>query len=94
MVRRSSDDPFASILSPPADESPEEREARERAETEARRVSETIDEQLRQERIALKKKKKPVKVLLLGQSESGMSRAPSHLSSHLIASNHQESLPR
>ncbi|KAF8549832.1 G-alpha-domain-containing protein [Imleria badia] len=72
MVTRS-DDPFASILSPPADENPQEKEARERAEAEARRVSETIDEQLRQERIALKKKKKPVQVLLLGQSESGKS---------------------
>lgn len=45
---------------------------REHAEAEARRVSDSIDEQLRQERMALKKKRKPVKVLLLGQSESGM----------------------
>ena len=67
----SSEDPFASILAPPPGESPEAKEARERAEAEARRVNDGIDEQLRQERIALKKKKKPVKVLLLGQSESG-----------------------
>lgn len=66
-----SEDPFASILAPPPGESPEAKEARERAEAEARRVNDGIDEQLRQERIALKKKKKPVKVLLLGQSESG-----------------------
>jgi hypothetical protein len=69
----SSEDPFAFILAPPTDESPEEKEARECVETEARRVNDSIDEQLRQERMALKKKKKPVKVLLLGQSESGMS---------------------
>jgi len=77
MVRRSSDDPFASILAPPPDESPEAKEDRERSEAEARRVSDSIDDQLRQERIALKKKKKPVKVLLLGQSESGRFRVPS-----------------
>ena len=35
-------------------------------------MSDEIDEQLRNERLALKKKKPPVKVLLLGQSESGM----------------------
>ncbi|KAH0834093.1 guanine nucleotide binding protein, alpha subunit [Lanmaoa asiatica] len=73
MVRPGSDDPFALVLAPPPNESPEAREARERAEAEARRRSDSIDEQLRQERITLKKKKKPVKVLLLGQSESGKS---------------------
>lgn len=76
MGRLSSDDPFASILAPPSNESLQAREAREHAEAEARRVSDTIDEQLRQERLALKKKKKPVKVLLLGQSESGMYVSP------------------
>ncbi|KAG6377714.1 guanine nucleotide binding protein, alpha subunit [Boletus reticuloceps] len=73
MGRSGSDDPFALILAPPRDETPEAKEARERAEAEARRVSDDIDEQLRQERIASKKMKKPVKVLLLGQSESGKS---------------------
>lgn len=76
MVRLSSDDPLAFIIAPPPNESPEAKEARERTEADARRVSDSIDEQLRQERIALKKKKKPVKVLLLGQSESGMSACP------------------
>ncbi|KAF8125644.1 guanine nucleotide binding protein, alpha subunit [Boletus edulis] len=73
MGRSGSDDPFAFILAPPHDETFDEKETRERAEAEARRVSDSIDEQLRQERVALKKKKKPVKVLLLGQSESGKS---------------------
>ncbi|KAF9238640.1 guanine nucleotide binding protein, alpha subunit [Melanogaster broomeanus] len=73
MVRISSDDPFASALAPPANETASEKEGRERAEAEARRISESIDEEIRQERTALKKKKKPVKVLLLGQSESGKS---------------------
>lgn len=76
MVRRIPDDPFASILSPPVNETPEEKDAREHAEAEARRISDSIDEQLRQERCALKKKKKPVKVLLLGQSESGTLERP------------------
>ncbi|KAH7928044.1 G-alpha-domain-containing protein [Leucogyrophana mollusca] len=70
MVRASEDDFLAFVLAPPPDETPEDRERREGAEAEARRVSEAIDEQIRQEKIALKKKKKPVKVLLLGQSES------------------------
>ena len=76
MPYHSSEDPFASILSPPPNETPEEKATREQEEAEARRVSETIDEQLRLERIALKKKKQPVKVLLLGQSESGRSIRP------------------
>ncbi|KAI6112061.1 guanine nucleotide binding protein, alpha subunit [Pisolithus croceorrhizus] len=73
MVRASLDDPLAFVLSPPPNETPEQKSARERAEAEARKTSEAIDEQIRQEKIALKKKKKPVKILLLGQSESGKS---------------------
>jgi hypothetical protein len=57
-------------IDPPADETPKERKARLRKEAE--RVSEKIDEQIRQER-ELSKMKKVVKVLLLGQAESGMS---------------------
>ena len=41
-------------------------------EEEARRVSAAIDEEIRQER-AMAKKRKVVKLLLLGQSESGWS---------------------
>lgn len=67
------DDPLTAALAPPPDETAEQRELREAAEAEARRVSDEIDEQLRNERMALKKKKAPVKVLLLGQSESGAS---------------------
>ncbi|KAG9310947.1 guanine nucleotide binding protein, alpha subunit [Chiua virens] len=73
-MRLSSDsDPLAVVLAPPQGESQQAKELRERVEADAKRVSDIIDEQLRQERIALKKKKKPVKVLLLGQSESGKS---------------------
>lgn len=65
------DDPLTAALAPPPNETAEQKEAREAAEAEARRISEEIDEQLKAERAAQKKKKAPVKVLLLGQSESG-----------------------
>ena len=64
-------DPLTAALAPPPDETPAARDAREHAEAEARRVSDEIDEQLRREGAALRKRKPPVKVLLLGQSESG-----------------------
>lgn len=70
-MRISLEDPLTLAIAPPKDETPKEKETREQAEIEARRISEDIDEQIRQERTVLKKKKKPVKVLLLGQSESG-----------------------
>ncbi|KAG1829336.1 guanine nucleotide binding protein, alpha subunit [Suillus variegatus] len=72
-MRISLEDPLTLAIAPPKDETPKEKETREQAEIEARRISEDIDEQIRQERTVLKKKKKPVKVLLLGQSESGKS---------------------
>ncbi|KAJ7153475.1 guanine nucleotide binding protein, alpha subunit [Mycena crocata] len=70
MGRSFEEDPLTAALAPPPNETPEEREARERAEAEARRVSDEIDAQLRRER-ENEKKRKPVKLLLLGQSESG-----------------------
>lgn len=71
--RRSLSDPLAAALLPPLDESPIQREVRIRAETEARRVSEGIDEMIRKERAQKKRAKADVNVLLLGQSESGKS---------------------
>lgn len=64
-------DPFYVFLRPPPGETPEQRVDRERKEAEARKVNDEIDEMLRAEKSAMKKRKKPVKVLLLGQSESG-----------------------
>ena len=66
------DDPLSRVLAPPPNETPEEKETRLRLEAEARQISDKIDEQLKAERAALKKNR-PVKVLLLGQSESGES---------------------
>lgn len=66
------DDPLTRALQPPPSETPSEREERLRTEREAKRISDEIDEELRRERVALKKRK-PVRLLLLGQSESGKS---------------------
>lgn len=65
------DDPFALVLAPPPNETPEERAAREAKEQEALRVSNAIDESLKAEKAA-EKRKKIVRLLLLGQSESGV----------------------
>ncbi|CDO72779.1 hypothetical protein BN946_scf184994.g32 [Trametes cinnabarina] len=67
-----SSDPLAAAIAPPPDETPEQRWAREQREAQARRISEQIDEQIRAEKQAMKKRK-PMKLLLLGQSESGKS---------------------
>ena len=88
MPRPSTDsDPLARAMAPPKDETPEQRAVREQQEAEARRVSDMIDEQIKAEASAMRKrhKKPPIKVLLLGQSESGAS-CISHpqLRTHLI----------
>ena len=72
MGRLLDEDPLALDMAPPPDETAEAKEARLRAEARAKKISEEIDEGLRAERAAMKKKP-PVKVLLLGQSESGES---------------------
>ncbi|KAF5377151.1 hypothetical protein D9757_008783 [Collybiopsis confluens] len=71
--RRSLSDPLAAALLPPPNETPEEKEDRIRAENEAKKVSDGIDEMIRQERNDKKKSRGEVNVLLLGQSESGKS---------------------
>ncbi|KDQ60013.1 hypothetical protein JAAARDRAFT_205077 [Jaapia argillacea MUCL 33604] len=70
--RSSSDDPFESVLRPPADETPDQKAIRLKAEEEARRVSQAIDDGIKAERIE-RKKRRIVRLLLLGQSESGKS---------------------
>ncbi|KAJ6520580.1 guanine nucleotide binding protein, alpha subunit [Mycena vulgaris] len=56
-----------------ASESLDQRRARLESEAEAKRVSEQIDEELRQEREKLRRSRGDVKLLLLGQAESGKS---------------------
>lgn len=65
-----SDDPLDEVLRPPPDETPEEREIREQREAEARRISQAIDASIKAERQA-RRKRRIVRLLLLGQSESG-----------------------
>ncbi|EGO24442.1 hypothetical protein SERLADRAFT_467759 [Serpula lacrymans var. lacrymans S7.9] len=70
---RSQEDPLSLALRPPVTETDAEKHMRLQQESEARRISEQIDEDLRQEREKLKKSKGDVKLLLLGQAESGKS---------------------
>jgi len=58
----SQDDPIAAALKPPSTESDSERQARLHAEAEAKRISDEIDEGLREERELLKRRKGDVKV--------------------------------
>ncbi|KAH7926088.1 G-alpha-domain-containing protein [Leucogyrophana mollusca] len=70
---RSQDDPLSLALRPPPTETDSDRQRRLQHEAEARRISEQIDEDLRVEREKLKKSRSDVKLLLLGQAESGKS---------------------
>lgn len=72
-----SSDPLAVVTAPPPNETPEEKAARDEREAEAQKISDQIDEELRAEKAALKKQEQVVKVLLLGQSESGKSTSVS-----------------
>ncbi|KAJ6601209.1 guanine nucleotide binding protein, alpha subunit [Mycena vulgaris] len=66
-------DPIANAIAPPQNESPEDREVRIQKERAAKQVSDAIDAELSREQAHEKKRPKPVKILLLGQSESGKS---------------------
>jgi guanine nucleotide-binding protein subunit alpha len=65
------EDPLTLVTLPNEDETPEQQQARELAEAQAKKVSEDIDDQIRQDRVAFKRRQKAMKVLVLGQSESG-----------------------
>jgi len=65
-------DPLDEVLKPPINETEEDRVIRLAQEAEARRVSQAIDDSIRAEK-QVQKKKGIVRLLLLGQSESGMS---------------------
>ncbi|KAF9069006.1 guanine nucleotide-binding protein [Rhodocollybia butyracea] len=69
----SQDDPLTEALKPPESETEIERRLRLELEAEAKRVSEQIDEDLRLEREDMRRKRGDVKLLLLGQAESGKS---------------------
>ena len=64
-------DPFYELMQPPANETPAQKTARQKRELDAQRHSDGIDEDIKQERAEAKKQRGVIKVLLLGQSESG-----------------------
>ncbi|KIY47327.1 G-alpha-domain-containing protein [Fistulina hepatica ATCC 64428] len=65
-----SDDAFEQVLQPPVNETPEQCRIRLERDAEARRISTEIDAAIKQERQA-RRKRRIVRLLLLGQSESG-----------------------
>ncbi|CAK5277925.1 unnamed protein product [Mycena citricolor] len=67
------DDPFARHLAPPPNETPDQRAARLAAAQRADSASRRIDDDLLQSKKLWDKKSQDVKILLLGQSESGKS---------------------
>ncbi|KIK81720.1 hypothetical protein PAXRUDRAFT_15081 [Paxillus rubicundulus Ve08.2h10] len=66
-------DPLAVVTAPPPNELPQDKAAREEREAEAQRISDQIDEEISADKAALREKEQTVKILLLGQSESGKS---------------------
>jgi hypothetical protein len=73
---KGSQDPLATVLAPPPDETPEERALRIKTEENAKKLSEDIDKYLKRDgEEAAKKRAATVRLLLLGQSESGKSTA-------------------
>ncbi|KAJ2925167.1 hypothetical protein H1R20_g11917, partial [Candolleomyces eurysporus] len=65
------DDPFAIFLKPPESETPSERATREACEAEAKKRSDEIDEELKKEKELMRTRRKELKVVLIGDSESG-----------------------
>lgn len=65
-------DPISLLLTPPLNETSEQAALRLAKEAEARRISDEIDRAIQQEREALKNQN-VLKMLILGQSESGKS---------------------
>ena len=88
-VRREGDDPISLLLAPPPDETDEERVLWLQREAEARRISDEIDEQIKKDYAALKKQN-VLKMLLLGQSESGRLPFMTQIFTNLMNRFHQE----
>lgn len=69
----SQDDPLSFAIRPPDVETELDRRARLQREADAKRISDVIDEQLKIDRRNYDKSKQDVRLLLLGQAESGKS---------------------
>jgi len=65
--RWGNNDPFAAALAPPPEETEDERVKRVHEQTEAARVSREIDESLLETKKLIEKRKKAIKILLLGK---------------------------
>ena len=72
-IRTDSDDPLTLALRPPPNEPPEARLLRLKADAEAEARSKAIDGEIAEARKGWERRKKGIKVLLLGQAESGKS---------------------
>ncbi len=66
-------DPFYELMKPPPNETPAQMTARMKREADAQRVSDAIDEDIKHARNIQRKERSIVKLLLLGQAESGTS---------------------
>ncbi|TFK93955.1 G-protein alpha subunit [Polyporus arcularius HHB13444] len=66
-------DPFSLFLRPPASETEHERVTRLHREADAKRISDSIDEEIKADRERMRKSKQDIRLLLLGQAESGKS---------------------
>ncbi|KAF9476380.1 guanine nucleotide-binding protein alpha-4 subunit [Pholiota conissans] len=73
LVDPEKDDPLSKAIAPPENETHQEMLARLAAEAEAQKRSDAIDEEINRQRSEMRKAPKSVRVLLLGQSESGKS---------------------
>ncbi|KAG9312419.1 G-protein alpha subunit [Chiua virens] len=67
------DDSWSAIFRPPHNESLQEKQARIASQQEAARISKEIDDAIEKSRKQYEKRKRAIKVLLLGQAESGKS---------------------
>ena len=83
-MRRREDDPLSAFTKPPRNETPAQRAQRLAKEEQAKKISDAIDENLKAEKIALRKQKYIVRVLLLGQSGSGVCSSSSLSSVYLF----------
>jgi hypothetical protein len=82
------EDPFDAVLRPPVGETEDEKRERLAREAEATQISQAIDESIRQER-QKQKKTKIVRVLLIGQSESGELYTP-HINVSMVLNIHRQ----
>jgi guanine nucleotide-binding protein subunit alpha len=64
-------DPFYDFMKPPEAETETQKTARLKGEAEAQRRNDAIEDQIKEDRARIQRDREIVKVLLLGQSESG-----------------------